>query len=138
MTVESIVMILPGSSNKVMVIKNKPRKRRPGASRKSEPAGAEPQSRPAPQNQACAVIGFGASAGGLEAFTDVLQHIPPHPGFAMVLVQHLDPKHSSILTELLSRATSLPVQQVQHGTSVKPNHVYVIPPNTNMSIAGGT
>src|SRR5438132_9489453 len=68
----------------------------------------------------CPVIGFGASAGGLEAFTEVLQHIPKKPRLALVLVQHLDPKHASILSELLSRSTRLPVLQVKEGMSVQP------------------
>src|SRR5437867_7788913 len=80
----------------------------------------------------CPVVGFGASAGGLEAFTEVLQHIPKKPGFAMVLVQHLDPKHSSILSELLARSSRLPVLQVKEGLAVQPDHVYVIPPNSDI------
>jgi two-component system CheB/CheR fusion protein len=55
----------------------------------------------------------------------------------MVFVQHLDPRHSSVLTELLARSTSIPVQEVKDGMIVKPNHVYVIPPNANLSISGG-
>ncbi len=81
------------------------------------------------------VVGIGASAGGLEAFTRLLQHLPADTGMAFVFVQHLAPQHPSMLASLLSRATAMPVTEVQHGTSVQPNHVYVIPPNTLMSIA---
>jgi len=85
----------------------------------------------------CPVVGFGASAGGLEAFTEVLQHVPPDPGIALVFVQHLDPKHASILTELLARATLLPVLQVTDGMRAEANHVYVIPPSANLRISRG-
>jgi two-component system CheB/CheR fusion protein len=80
------------------------------------------------------VVGIGASAGGLEAFTKLLKHLPGDTGMAFVLVQHLDPSHASALTEILSRATAMPVTEVRDGMRVEPNHVYVIPPNTNMAI----
>ena len=83
------------------------------------------------------VVGIGASAGGLEAFTQLLQHLPTDTGMGFVLVQHLDPEHESALTQILSRATSLPVREVTDNLPVEPNHVYVIPPNTNLSIADG-
>jgi two-component system CheB/CheR fusion protein len=79
----------------------------------------------------------GASAGGLEAFTELLRHLPLDTGFGFVLVQHLDPQHESALTQLLSRTTSLPVLEVTDSLRAQPNHVYVIPPNTNLRIAGG-
>jgi len=80
------------------------------------------------------IVGIGASAGGLEAFTNLLQHLPSDTGMGLVLVQHLDPNHSSALSELLARTTRLPVTEVRNGMKVEPNHVYVIPPNANMSI----
>jgi two-component system CheB/CheR fusion protein len=76
-----------------------------------------------------AVVGFGASAGGLDAFTQVLHALPAAPGFAMVLVQHLAPQHESALANLLSMQTSLPVVQATDGQPLEPNRVYVIPPN---------
>src|SRR5262245_17251381 len=87
--------------------------------------------------QDCPVVGFGASAGGLEAFTELLQNIPENPGFALVLVQHLDPKHASILTQLLSRSAKLPVLQAKESLRVQQGHVYVIPPNSDLSISNG-
>src|SRR5436309_589779 len=80
------------------------------------------------------VVGIGASAGGLEAFTRLLQKLPADTGMAIVLIQHLDPKHESILTSLLSRASRMPVLEVSNQMRVQPNHVYVIPPNTSMRI----
>ena len=61
------------------------------------------------------IVGIGASAGGLDAFTQLLQHLPPDTGMAFVLVQHLDPQHESRLTELLARATPMPVAEASHG-----------------------
>jgi len=81
------------------------------------------------------IVGIGASAGGLEAFTQLLQELPSAINMALVLVQHLDPTYKSLLTELLSRTTKLAVEEVTDGTRVKPGHVYVIPPNTTMTIS---
>jgi two-component system CheB/CheR fusion protein len=83
------------------------------------------------------IVGIGASAGGLEACTELLRHLPNDTGAAFVLVQHLDPAHESILPELLSRSTKLPVLAVQDGMRARPNHVYVIPPNVSLTIAEG-
>ena len=87
--------------------------------------------------QSCPVVGFGASAGGLEAMTEVLHELPADTGMAIVFIQHLDPKHASMLSELLARGTSMPVQQATNGMKVEANKVYVIPPNTCMAIRRG-
>ena len=83
------------------------------------------------------IVGVGASAGGLEAFTELLKHLPLDTGMGFVLVQHLDPEHESALTQLLSRATSLPVQDASNNRRVEPNRIYVIPRNTNLAIERG-
>ncbi len=83
------------------------------------------------------IVGIGASAGGLEAFSELLRQLPLKTGMAFVLVQHLDPKHSSELREILARTTKIPVAEVTDGTVVRPDHIYVIPPNTVMAIKGG-
>src|SRR5437762_5503067 len=80
------------------------------------------------------IVGIGASAGGLEAFTRLVQQLPSDTGLAFVLVQHLDPEHESKLPQLLGRATKLPVLEVANNTRVKPDHIYVIPPNRTMTI----
>jgi two-component system CheB/CheR fusion protein len=83
------------------------------------------------------IIGVGASAGGLEAFTELLTALPVDIGMAFVLVQHLEAKHESMLANLLSKATRMPVTEVRQGTRVEPNQVYVIPANADLSIANG-
>jgi two-component system, chemotaxis family, CheB/CheR fusion protein len=83
------------------------------------------------------VVGIAASAGGLEAFTQLLSHLPIDTGMAFVLIQHLSPDHESLLTEILARATTMVVLQVKNGMKVEPNQVYVIPPNTKMILLGG-
>ncbi len=83
------------------------------------------------------VVGIGASAGGLESFSQLLAHLPGDTGMAFVLVQHLDPRHESRLTDLLGRATDMPVLEASHGLPMRPNQVYVIPPNASISIADG-
>ncbi len=81
---------------------------------------------------------WGASAGGLEALTALLEALPPDAGLAFVIIQHLDPKHESLLPNLLSRSTGMPVRQVKDGMLMEPNHVYVIPPNTSLAVAQRT
>src|SRR5438445_7524685 len=92
---------------------------------------------PQPSRDTFPIVGIGASAGGLEAFSELLAHLSLDAAMAFVLVQHLDPKYPSILSEILSRTTPLPVVEVQHGVRVEPGHVYVMPPNTSMTIVRG-
>ena len=83
------------------------------------------------------IVGVGASAGGLDAFTELLTALPLDTGMAFVLLQHLEAKHESILTKLLSKATQLPVTEIRQGMPVEPNHIYVMPANADLSIANG-
>ena len=83
------------------------------------------------------MVAVGASAGGLAAFTALLKALPATSGMAFVLIQHLEPNHESALTTLLSKATKMQVVEVTDGIAVEPNHVYVIPPNRNMTISDG-
>jgi two-component system, chemotaxis family, CheB/CheR fusion protein len=85
-------------------------------------------------NNSFAIVAVGASAGGLEAFSQLLRAIPNNTGMAFAFIQHLDPKHHSMLSELLAKSANMPVLEATNGTIVKPNHVYVIPPNVNMGI----
>ena len=83
------------------------------------------------------IVGIGASAGGLEALEQFLRRVPEGSGLAFVIVQHLDPTHKGIMPELLQRVTGMEVFQVRDRMKVKPDCVYVIPPNKNMSILHG-
>jgi two-component system, chemotaxis family, CheB/CheR fusion protein len=83
------------------------------------------------------IVAIGASAGGLEAFSNLLRALPPQPGLALVFIPHLDPTHESALPELLARTTRLPVHQATDGTHVECNTVYVMPPNSDMTISEG-
>ncbi len=89
------------------------------------------------EGPSCPVVGIGASAGGLEALEQFLQHVPSGAGVAFVVVQHLDPTRKGMMVELLQRATTMPVLQVTDRTRVAPDHVYVIPPNKDLSILHG-
>jgi two-component system CheB/CheR fusion protein len=89
------------------------------------------------ERRAFPIVGIGASAGGLEAFTQLLQALPSNTGMAFVLIQHLDPTHTSLLAEALSKATQMPVRQAEDGERVEANHVYVIAPNTELGILRG-
>jgi two-component system CheB/CheR fusion protein len=83
------------------------------------------------------VVAIGASSGGLEACTKLLDALPTPTGMAFVLVQHLDPTHPSLLVELLAEHTTLAVLQAEDGMTVMPEHLYVIPPGAYLAISGG-
>lgn len=83
------------------------------------------------------IVGIGASAGGLEAVIQLLNHLPIDTGMGFVLVQHLDPSHESLAAEIYSRATRMKVTEVKESIQVQPNHVYIIPPNFSMGILNG-
>lgn len=83
------------------------------------------------------IVGIGASAGGLEALVQFLEHVPKDSDMAFVIVQHLDPTQKGMMPELLQRATPMKVSQVKDRTRVEPNCVYVIPPNSDMSLLRG-
>ncbi len=102
-----------------------------------------PQKRPGKKSTAATagaafpIVGIGASAGGLEALEQFLKHVPEGSGMAYVIVQHLDPTHKGIMSELLQRKTTMKVVQVKDRTKVVRDCVYVIPPNKDMSILHG-
>jgi two-component system CheB/CheR fusion protein len=93
---------------------------------------------PAPNNTALTrVVGLGASAGGLEALQQFLANVPPASGLAYIVVQHLDPTHKAMLTELLQRSTAMPVHEATASMRVVPDSVYVIPPSAELTLVGG-
>ncbi len=118
----------------------------PPSRRRTEPAAEHPKKRPTLTPSPCnapfvdhpfPIVGIGASAGGLEALEQFLGHVPPTCGLAFVVVQHLHPTHKGILVELLQRATSLTVVQIKDRMKVEPGHVYVIPPDRDLSMLRG-
>jgi two-component system CheB/CheR fusion protein len=84
------------------------------------------------------IVAIGASAGGIEAFTELVRNLPADTGLAYVFVLHLDPHHTSILSELIGKETKMPVAEVKDGVTVEPNHIYVIPPNASLTATGRT
>lgn len=94
------------------------------------------ESAPALPVSSVRVVGVGASAGGLDAFLDLVSAIPADSGLAFVLIQHLDPRHGSMLVGILSGATAIPVLEVADGMRIERDHVYVIPPDTQMTMEG--
>jgi len=83
------------------------------------------------------VVAIGASAGGLEAITQLLQNLSPITGMAYIYVQHLSPDHKSLLTPLLSKITEMKVQDIDNMEKIKPNNVYVIPYNKEIEVVDG-
>jgi two-component system CheB/CheR fusion protein len=84
------------------------------------------------------VVGIGASAGGLEAFSHLFECLPATTGMSYVVIQHLDPTHASLLPSLLAHKTSMFVQEGQEGMIIEPDHVYVIPPHADLTLEHNT
>ena len=83
------------------------------------------------------IVGIGASAGGLEAFQMFLKGLPEDHGMVLVLVQHLDPDHVSLMPELVANKTKSPVHSVEDNMAVEPGHIYLIPPGYEMELRDG-
>src|SRR5471032_142694 len=83
------------------------------------------------------VVAIGASAGGLDPIVAFLANVPQESGIAYVVIQHLDPTQKAMLPELLQRATSIPVMEITHHMEMRPNHIYVIPSNADLTLFNG-
>src|SRR5262249_35920810 len=83
------------------------------------------------------IIGLGGSAGSIDALKAFFSAVDPKSGLAFVVVQHLDPTHKSMMSELLSRASKVPVTLIKQDAEVAPNNAYVIPPNATLTIKNG-
>lgn len=83
------------------------------------------------------IVGFGASAGGLEAIEIVVRSLPTNAGMAYVIVQHLSPDYKSLMVEILTKKTPMVVYQAEDGLQVKANAIYLIPPKMDMRIYHG-
>ena len=84
------------------------------------------------------IVGIGASAGGLQAVTELLENLPADTGMAYIYIQHLDRDHQSKLAEILSRSTEMEVLEASHLLNIQPDKVYIIPPDNDMTFFGGT
>lgn len=84
------------------------------------------------------VVGLGASAGGLEALQQFFKYMPPDSGMAFVVIQHLSPNYKSMMVELLSKTTDIPVHRIVNAMRVEPNQVYLIPPKMQVTLSHGT
>jgi two-component system, chemotaxis family, CheB/CheR fusion protein len=93
---------------------------------------------PSPEPEHFLIAGVGASAGGLEAFSQLLKSLPRDPGLAIVFVQHVAPHHESALATVLATSTDLPIVQPSHDIELEANHVYLIPPNRNLALKNRT
>lgn len=105
--------------------------------RKEKTAKSVKEKSPDSESDNFPIVCIGASAGGLEALEQFLGHVPEDSGMAYVVIQHLDPTQKGMLPELLQRISKMEVFQVKDQMAVKPNFVYVIPPNKSMSIHQG-
>jgi two-component system, chemotaxis family, CheB/CheR fusion protein len=83
------------------------------------------------------IVAIGASAGGIESITELLKYVPETTGMAFVFIQHTTPDHESRLDEVLGRATKMKVLEAKERLKVKPDHIYLIPPNREMKIEDG-
>jgi two-component system CheB/CheR fusion protein len=83
------------------------------------------------------IVGIGASAGGLESFVQLLSGLSGDNGFAIIFVQHLDPNHPSLASEIIGRATKMAVREIRDGDVAEVNHVYALPPNFDLTISKG-
>ncbi|AXF05742.1 chemotaxis protein CheB [Paraburkholderia hospita] len=88
-----------------------------------------------PVPQAFPIVGIGASAGGLEAISELISTIPRSSGLSFLVVQHLDPSRRSLLPDILTKLTAMPVVEAIEGMAIEADHVYVIPPNARMRVA---
>jgi two-component system CheB/CheR fusion protein len=92
---------------------------------------------PAKADERPFIVGIGASAGGLEALSMLLPSLPKNLGLTYVVVQHLSPTYRSMMAQLLGRETTMPVRDIEDGTSPEPNTVYITPPNRNLTLVAG-
>ncbi len=82
-------------------------------------------------------VGIGASAGGLEAIESLFKVMPQDSGLAFIVIQHLSPDHKSLMPELLSKKTNMPVYRAEDGMAIEPNSIYLIVPRKILRILNG-
>ncbi len=134
---------MPGKKTVPEVKKNARAARKDGgparnAARKLAVPAADPdKGGPTFKTRRFPVVGIGASAGGLEAFTQIFENLPASTGMAFVLIQHMDPSKASMLAEIIGRTAKMPVTEIRDGMVVAPDCVYVLPPKADLAITDG-
>ena len=116
---------------------NRQKSKKPEQAKSSKEKTSQPKLGKSSVKDKFPIVGIGASAGGLEAYQELLKNLSAKPGMAIVFIMHLAPGHKSMLTELLARSAKMPVSEIKNGMPIEVNHVYIIPPSTNLSIASG-
>jgi two-component system, chemotaxis family, CheB/CheR fusion protein len=121
--------------------------KKPDSSYPTEPRSSETQQTPLSSDKSSKpwnkpaigfpIVGVGASAGGLKAFEQFFTHLQENSGMAYIVIQHLSAPSKSILPEILQRYTNMPVIQINDMTDVEPDHVYVIPPGSDLVLQDG-
>lgn len=105
--------------------------------KKASTASSKPKKREIKGDDSFTVVAIGASAGGLEAITPLLKNLSPDTGMAFIYVQHLSPNHKSLLTSILSKLTTMNVQEIDDMEKIKPDNLYIIPYNKNIEVTDG-
>jgi two-component system chemotaxis response regulator CheB len=98
------------------------------------PDPQEPGRGPSEARPAFDIVALAASAGGLQALSEILADLPPEFPAGIVVVQHLDPRHRSLMADILARRTRLRVKEAEADDRVRPNEVYIAPPNRHLLV----
>jgi two-component system CheB/CheR fusion protein len=114
-----------------------PQKKKRAASRKTAPKISPAAPHPVRPEERPFIVGIGASAGGLEALSQLFPNLPKNLGLSYVVVQHLSPTYRSMMAQLLGRETAMPVRDIEDGAVPEPNTVYITPPNRNVTLSAG-
>src|SRR4030095_2536547 len=112
-------------------------KKKPATSSKKKPTARAVKKKQVRRSKPFPIVAIGASAGGIEAITELLKNLSPDTGMAYVYIQHLDPNHPSMLSTILSKTTTMKVMEAEEMMRIERNHVYIIPPNKEMFILDG-
>ena len=117
-------------------IPDSPSASRPQRAEAPAPAPQETDFPPAPLPAPVPVVGIGASAGGLQALEALFTNLPADTGAAFVVVQHLSPDFKSLMDELLAKHTRMAIRVVDENQDLEPDHIYLIPPRSDLRIEG--
>src|SRR5262249_55160819 len=124
----------PAKSSPTPNTKKKPTEKSKGTSLPGSPRVAEKAARATQREETFPVVAIGASAGGLEAMTELLANLPRKTGMAFISLQHSAPSRESLLTEILSRSSFIPLHEIKKGMKIEAEHGYVVPAGLTLGI----